>query len=232
MRLSTIGSSTPCDRRACARRSARGTPDSRAARWPPPPRCPAGPGSRVDRRQHIGRQIDWQADQFADHRGGDDAAVILGEVERAARQQFVEPLVGQGADPIRPRGRGFRPELARGATPDRVVDRGVEVRVERQRVQRRIGDRAVVARRQNRCRGQGSLRGDECSVVDRQHLPDVLEARQRVGVPLVHVVHRMLVAQHPVVRRRIGHHCRGRTDRRRNWPSSASLEGSLQRRRR
>ena len=62
--------------------------------------------------------------------------------------------------------------------------------------------------RQHRRGGQRPLGGDERSVVDLQHLPDVGEARQRVGVPLLQVVHRVLVAQHPVVRQRVGHHRR------------------------
>ena len=49
---------------------------------------------RVDGLQHLGRQIDWQADQIADHRRRDDATVFLGQVEGAARQQFVKALVG------------------------------------------------------------------------------------------------------------------------------------------
>ncbi len=71
-----------------------------------------GQASRVDGRQHIGRQIDWQTEQFADHRRGDDAAVVLGQVECAARQQFVEPLVGQRADPVGELGDRLRPELS------------------------------------------------------------------------------------------------------------------------
>ncbi len=98
------------------------------------PAARLGEASGVDGRQYIRRQIDRQADEFADHRGGDDAAVILGQVERAARQQFIEPLVCKGADPVCEVGYGLRPELARRAATDAVVDRGVEVRVKRHRM--------------------------------------------------------------------------------------------------
>ena len=123
-------------------------------------------------------------------------------------KELVESLVGQGADPVGEFGHGFRPELARGAAPDAVINRGVEVRMERHRVQRRVGHRSVVVLGQNRCGGQGALRCDECPVVDLQHLPDVGEPGQRVCVPFVDVVHRVLVAQDTVVRQRIGHHGR------------------------
>ena len=175
------------------------------------PAARLGKASRVDGRQHLGRQIDWQTEQFAHDRGGDDAAVLLGEVEGAARQQFVESLVGQRTNPVGELGDGFRPELTRGAPPDAVIDRGVEVRVERHGMQRRIRHGPVVVLGQNRCGGQGSLRCDERPVVDLQHLPDVGEPGQRVGVPLLDVVHGVLVAQHAVVRQRIGHH--GRIER-------------------
>ena len=102
----------------------------------------------------------------------------------------------------------FGRNWTRRAAPDAVVDRRVEVRVKRHRVQRRIGHRPVVVLRQNRCGGQCSLRRHEGAVVDLEHLPDVGEPRQRVGVPLLDVVDRVLVAQHPVVRQRIGHHRR------------------------
>ena len=59
-----------------------------------------GQTARVHRRQHVGRQIGWQADQFAHHRRGDDSAVILSEVELAARQQHVQPFVGELANPF------------------------------------------------------------------------------------------------------------------------------------
>ena len=112
------------------------------------------------------------------------------------------------ANPVGELGDGFRPELARRAPADAVIDRGVEVRVKRHGMQRRIRHGTVVVVGQNRCGGQGSLRCDERPVVDLQHLPDVGEPGQRVGVPLLDVVHGVLVAQDAVVRQRIGHHGR------------------------
>ena len=125
----------------------------------------------------------------------------------------IEALVGQRADSgFQP---GDRPRTQRLGM--RATDLGVQIRVEhrvkRQRVQRRIVERPVVVLRQHRRRGQRAFRRDECPVVDFQHLPDVLEAGQREGVPLRHVVHRMLIPQNAVVRQRICHHLRDRRGR-------------------
>ena len=167
-----------------------------------------GETARVDRHQHIVREINWNAEQFAYHRRGDDPAVFLGEVERAARQQFVEPFVGQLADAGFPAGGRLRPERLTVRTAHAVVDRRVEVRVERQRLQRRIGHRPMIVTGQHGRRRQRALRGDERSVVDRQHIPDVGKSRQREGVPLRQVIDRVVLTQDAVVRQRVGHHRR------------------------
>ena len=54
-----------------------------------------GETARVDRGQHIGGEIDRNTEQFAHHGRDDDPAVLLGEVERSAREQLVEPFIGQ-----------------------------------------------------------------------------------------------------------------------------------------
>ncbi len=167
-----------------------------------------GEAAGVDGGEDLRREIGGNAKKFADDGGHHDAAVILGQVERTARKQRVETFVGQRADAALEVRDGPWPERARVGAPDLAVQVGVEHGVKRQRVQRRVRDRAAVVLRENRCRWQRALRGDKRAVVDFQHRPDVLEARQREGVPLRHVVHRVVVAQDSVVGQRVRHHRR------------------------
>ena len=184
--MSAIGSSPSALVGAAAlARSGPGTRDSRAGRWPtstPLPgwaRLPALTVASTSGARSTGRPSNSHTT---------DAATM-------PPYSWVRSNVPRGSSSssrslasVRIRsascGDRFRPERTRGAAPDAVVDRRVEVRVERHRVQRRIGHRPVVALRQNRCGGQRSLRRHEGAVVDLQHLPDVGEPRQRVGVPL------------------------------------------------
>ena len=82
-----------------------------------------GEAAGVDGGQHLWGEIVWDAEQFAHHRGRDDPAVLLRQVERTPRQQQVEPLVGQRADPgspaRRPTSAATAAECARRISPYR-----------------------------------------------------------------------------------------------------------------
>lgn len=121
-----------------------------------------GEAAGVDRGEDLGREIGGNAQEFADDRGHHDAAVVLGQVERAARQQQVEAFVGQLADPALEVGDRTRPKRPGVRAPDLAVQVGVEHGVERQRVQRRVVDRSGVVLGQNRCRRQHALRRRTC----------------------------------------------------------------------
>ena len=171
-----------------------------------------GQASRVDGGQHLGRQIDRQTEQFAHHRRGDDAAVLLGEVESAARQQFVESLVGQRHES----GRRAWPQTSAGTDPRCTAGR------------RRRSASSKFAWNGMGCSGGSGTGPSLCSAKtvaagrvpsDATKVPSLISSTcqmsenrdKRVGVPLLDVVHRVFVAQHPVVRQRIGHH--GRVER-------------------